>query len=134
MTALAEADCMTVPRIARRKPLSARIGVFGVGYHAYWPQFPGLYEELMGKLTTFVELVQAHGVEIVNFGMIDDAESAYAVLPRLKAADLDLVFCDMLTYATSASFAAIALGASSPAASRGHGLRACHHVHATVQR
>jgi L-arabinose isomerase len=99
---------MTTPQIPRRKPLQARIGVFGVGYHAYWPQFDGLLEELLGKLATFVDLVRACDVEVVDFGMVDDAESAYALLPRLQGADLDLVFCDMLTYATSASFAAIA--------------------------
>jgi L-arabinose isomerase len=105
---------MDIPRIPRRKPLAARIGVFGVGFHAYWPQFDGLLDELLGKLDRFVGMVQAEQVEVVNFGMVDDAESAYALLPRLKAADLDLVFCDMLTYATSASFAAIARGLDVP--------------------
>ena len=105
---------MTTPRIPRRKPLVARIGVFGVGYHAYWPQFDGLLDELLGKLATFVDLVKAFDVEVVDFGMVDDAEAAYALLPRLKGADLDLVFCDMLTYATSASFAAISRGLDVP--------------------
>jgi L-arabinose isomerase len=102
------------PRIPRRKPLTARVGVFGVGYHVYWPQFDGLLDELLGKLTTFVDRLRTYDVEVFDFGMVDDAESAYAVLPRLKAADLDLVFCDMLTYATSASFAAIARGLDVP--------------------
>ncbi len=105
---------MISPLIPRRKPLAARIGVFGVGYHVYWPQFEGLLDELLGKLATFVERVKAHDVEVVDFGMVDDAESAYTLLPRLKAADLDLVFCDMLTYATSASFAAIVRGLDVP--------------------
>lgn len=105
---------MSTLHIARRKPLAARIGVFGVGFHAYWPQFDGLLDELLAKLDVFISKLAVHGVEVVNFGMVDDAESAYAVLPRLKAADLDLVFCDMLTYATSASFAAIARGLDVP--------------------
>lgn len=105
---------MSTLHIARRKPLAARIGVFGVGFHAYWPQFDGLLDELLAKLDVFIGKLAVHGVEVVNFGMVDDAESAYAVLPRLKAADLDLVFCDMLTYATSASFAAIARGLDVP--------------------
>jgi L-arabinose isomerase len=91
-------------RIPRRKPRNARVGVFGVGYHAYWPQFEGLLDELRGKQAVFVEKVESYDVEVIDFGVVDDAESAYALLPRLKAADLDLVFCDMLTYATSASF------------------------------
>jgi L-arabinose isomerase len=95
-------------RVARRKPRTARIGIFGVGFHKYWPQFDGLLDEMHRKLGIFVEKVRARHVQVTNFGIVDDAASAYALLPRLKGADLDLVFCDMLTYATSASFAAIA--------------------------
>jgi L-arabinose isomerase len=78
--------------------------VFGVGYHVYWKQFPGLLEELLGKLAVLAGMVEATGATATNFGMVDKAEDAYQLLPRLKAADLDLVFCDMVTYATSATF------------------------------
>jgi L-arabinose isomerase len=101
-------------RVARRKPRTAHVGIFGVGFHKYWPQFEGLLDEMRRKLDIFVGKVQAHGVQVTNFGMVDDATSAYALLPRLKAADLDLVFCDMLTYATSASCAAILRGLDVP--------------------
>jgi L-arabinose isomerase len=98
---------MITSSIARRKPLSARVGVFGVGFHAYWHQFEGLYDELKDKLGVFEEFLVTCGVEVFDFDIVDDAESAYALLPKLKAADLDLVFCHMLTYATSATFGAI---------------------------
>ncbi|HEU0138516.1 MAG TPA: L-fucose/L-arabinose isomerase family protein [Bryobacteraceae bacterium] len=94
-------------KVPRRKPRTARIGVFGVGYHVYWAQFSGLLEELMAKLDVLVRRVEATGATVQNFDMVDKAQDAYALVPRLKAADLDLIFCDMLTYATSASFAAI---------------------------
>lgn len=94
-------------KVQRRKPRTARVGIFGVGYHVYWNQFPGLLPELMAKLDVLVERVRATGVTVENFGMVDKAQDAYALVPKLKAADLDLIFCDMLTYATSASFAAI---------------------------
>lgn len=94
--------------VERRKPRTARIGIFGVGYHVYWGQFPGLLDELMRKLDVLVERVAATGVEVTNFGMVDKAQDAYALVPKLKAADLDLIFCDMLTYATSATFGVIA--------------------------
>lgn len=100
--------------IERLKPLSANIGVFGVGHDKYWSQFDGLLGELKSKLERFIGKVKANGVNVTNFGIVDNAQSASRVLPRLQAADLDLVFVDMLTYATSASFAAIARGLSVP--------------------
>jgi L-arabinose isomerase len=94
-------------RVQRRKPRTARVGVFGVGYHTYWKQFPGLLEELQCKLGVLVRKVEGNGVCVENFGMVDKAQDAYALVPRLRAADLDLIFCDMLTYATSATFAVV---------------------------
>jgi L-arabinose isomerase len=73
----------------------------------YWNQFPGLRGTLTGHLATFAEQVRAQGVSVQTFGIVDNAESAYALLPTLEAADLDLIFCDMLTYATSATFGAL---------------------------
>ena len=92
------------PQIPRRKPRTARIGIFGVGHHTYWNQFPGLHAEMLAKIDILVGRVAATGVQVTNFGLIDHAPAAYALLPKLKAADLDLIFCDMVTYATSATF------------------------------
>ena len=91
-------------RIPRRKPRTANIGVFGVGHYTYWGQFPGLRDELLNKMDVFVKRVAGHEVQVTNFGLIDDARGATALLPKLKAAPLDLIFCDMLTYATSSTF------------------------------
>ncbi len=91
-------------RVQRRKPRQAHIAVFGVGHYNYWPQFEGLLDELCEKLSAFVEMVRARDVMVSDFGIIDDAEGAYELLPKLKAADPDLIFCDMLTYATSSTF------------------------------
>jgi len=100
--------------VTRRKKRTANIGIFGVGFHKYWSQFDGLLDELTGKLNIFIERVKAHEVQVTSFGIADDAASAYALLPKLRAADLDLVFCHMLTYATSASFGAIIHGLDIP--------------------
>ena len=97
----------SVMQLARRKARTANVGVFGVGHYHYWPQFDGLLDELHRKIQTLVGKVAACGVEVTNFGLIDDAKGAYALLPKLKAADLDLVFCDMVTYATSSTFGVI---------------------------
>lgn len=93
--------------IERRKALTANVGVFGVGFWKYWDQFEGMLDEIHEKQKKFIEKLEKLDVQIHDFGLIDDAESTYALVPRLKAANLDLIFCDMLTYATSSTFGTI---------------------------
>jgi len=97
----------SVPVIKRRVETIPRIGVFGVGYAKYWEQFEGLYNQMLEKQEVFLKKVKMNLAEVVDFGMIDDVTSAYELLPRLKGANLDLIFCDMLTYATSSTFGII---------------------------
>jgi len=92
------------PLIPRRKPLTAKVGLFGVGHITYWGQFEGLLDEMHDKLSVLEQKVSRSGVEAVNFGMVDNAKSAYTLRDRLRSAQLDLIFCDMVTYATSATF------------------------------
>lgn len=103
-----------VSLIPRRKPRTARIGIFGVGHHTYWGQFEGLRDQMLAKIEHLVRRVAATGVEVTNFGLVDTAQASYDLLPKLRGADLDLVFCDMVTYATSATFAAIVRGLDIP--------------------
>ncbi|MGV8135687.1 MAG: hypothetical protein AB2L20_10765 [Mangrovibacterium sp.] len=84
-----------------------RIGVFGVGYDKYWGQFPGLHEELMEKHQTFIQKIPGHEATIIDFGMVDSPAKAYQIVTELQAANLDLIFCNMLTYATSGTFGII---------------------------
>jgi L-arabinose isomerase len=93
-----------VVRVPRRKPRTAHVGVFGVGHYTYWGQFEGLRDELVAKMDVLVQRLRSHELQVTDFGLIDNAQGAYALLPRLKAANLDLIFCDMVTYATSSTF------------------------------
>lgn len=95
---------MSSSQIPRIKPLQARVGLIGVGHHVYWPQFDGLLDEMHRKLGHLQNQLQAEQLTVVNFGMVDDARSAYAAVPGIKSADIDLLFVDMVTYATSATF------------------------------
>jgi L-arabinose isomerase len=92
---------------ARIKPLTANVGVFGVGHHTYWKQFDGLLDEMRRKLAHLVKKLQAQNLSVTEFGMVDCAEAAYQVVPRINAADLDLLFVDMVTYATSSTFGTV---------------------------
>jgi len=89
------------------KKNTSRIGVFGVGYDKYWEQFPGLYDELMRKQDTIIQKIPAKQTTIIDFGMVDNPEKAYEMVKKLEGANLDLIFCNMLTYATSGTFGII---------------------------
>jgi L-arabinose isomerase len=91
--------------IERRVPLTARVGLVGVGHHVYWNQFEGLHSVMLKKMETFKQKIIGHGVEAIDFGLLDNSETAYRALESIKKADIDLLFIDMVTYATSATFA-----------------------------
>ncbi|MDR6804809.1 L-arabinose isomerase [Dyadobacter sp. BE34] len=94
--------------IQKRQPTRPRIGVFGVGYFKYWSQFDGLLDDMLRKQEVFIEKIRGSAdVELVDFGLVDDVQKAYELVPKLHAANLDLIFCDMLTYATSNTFGTI---------------------------
>lgn len=93
--------------IERKKQRCAKIGIFAVAHATYWGQFEGLYDNIMGYHHDFCEMTRKNGVEIVDFGMIDSSEKAYAAVPEILAANVDLIFCNMVTYATSSVFAPI---------------------------
>jgi len=98
----------------RRTQTIARIGVFGVGYYKYWDQFPGLLEELKKKQEVLIGMVKQEQVEVIDFGLIDNVKSAYELITALQAGNLDLIMCDMLTYATSSTFGIIIKSIDTP--------------------
>lgn len=93
--------------IQRKYKRTARIGIFAVAHAVYWEQFEGLYEKIMGYHREFVKMVEERDAEVVDFGMIDSNEKAYEILPKMQSAGIDLLFCNMVTYATSSVFAPI---------------------------
>jgi len=53
-----------------------RIGLFGIGLEAYWPQFPELKERLEGFIGEVERRLGRPGIEVVNLGLIDTPEKA----------------------------------------------------------
>ena len=93
--------------IPRRKPLAAEVGLVSVGLATYWKQFPGLLDEMKRKTAVLAQKLAAHQVRVTDFGMVDSAERAYETLPAIRAAAPDMLLVDMVTYATSITFAPI---------------------------
>lgn len=80
-----------------------RVGLFGIGLEAYWPQFAGLQERLAGYVATVAARLARPGVEVVNLGLIDTPERAFAAGRALRRADVDLIFLQVTTYALSST-------------------------------
>ncbi len=93
--------------IQRKNPLTARVGIFAVAHAIYWEQFDGLYDNIMGYHKDLVDHISENSVEIIDFGMVDSSEKAYETLSKINAANIDILFCNMATYATSSVFAPI---------------------------
>ena len=81
----------------------AKIGLFGIGLNAYWPQFAGLKKRLEGHLRVVEGKLQRPGVEIVNLGLIDTPEKALEAGHQFRAADVDVIFLHVTTYALSST-------------------------------
>jgi len=86
---------------SRRKQAGGKVGVFGIGLAAYWPQFPGLKDRLEGYQREVESRLVAFGVEVVSAGLVDTAPAAVAAGQRFAGAQLDLIICYVGTYATS---------------------------------
>src|ERR671914_988561 len=81
--------------------MSARVGIFGIGLAAYWPQFDGLRERIEGYQRRVEQKVRELGGEVVSAGLVDTAQGAREAGDRFARAGVDLVLCHAVTYATS---------------------------------
>ena len=91
-----------------------RIGLFGIGLAAYWPQFAGLEERLRGYLDVVAQRVDRPNVELVNLGLIDDPELALEAGHAFRRADVDLILLYVTTYALSSTVLPVVQRAKTP--------------------
>ena len=80
-----------------------KLGLFGIGLEAYWPQFKGLKPRLEGYLKVVAERLRHPGVDVVNLGLIDSPPKALAAGHRFRQEDVDLIFLYVTTYALSST-------------------------------
>ena len=78
----------------------ARIGVFSIALGAYLPQFPSLVPEFESQYADFKRMIP-DSVELIDGGLVTTKELAMAAGDKFRAADVDLVILQLLTYATS---------------------------------
>lgn len=94
---------MQLTRIQPRHTRPLRVGLFGIGLDAYWPQFAGLKERLEGYLSRVESKLRRPDVEVVNLGLIDTPPKAMDAGHAFRQQDVDLIFLHVTTYALSST-------------------------------
>jgi L-arabinose isomerase len=98
----------------KREVYRARIGIFGIGLAAYWPQFPELKQRLEGYQRRVESRLAGFGADVVSGGLVDSAPAAALAGHAFAASGLDLIICYVGTYATSSQVLAVVQRAKLP--------------------
>jgi L-arabinose isomerase len=91
-----------------------RVGIFGIGLAAYWPQFDGLRERLESYQQGIQARLEAMGAEVVSAGLVDTPQAARKAGEALAQARVDLVMVYAATYATSSQVLPVVQAVGSP--------------------
>jgi L-arabinose isomerase len=85
-------------RNLRPKP---KIGYFGSGLAAYWPQFPELKPAVLETMERHAVRLEAIGCQVVHGGLVDGAEKSNAVGDQFAREQVDLIIGEIMTYTAS---------------------------------
>jgi L-arabinose isomerase len=91
-----------------------RVGIFGIGLAAYWPQFEGLRERLGGYQHGIEARLEAMGAEVVSAGLVDTPQAARQAGTTLASGRVDLVMLYTATYATSSQVLPVVQAVDAP--------------------
>lgn len=78
----------------------AKVGVFSIALGAYLPQFPTLVPEFKNQYEVFKKMIP-NTVDIIDGGIVTTKEASQKAGDLFRAADVDVIFLQLLTYATS---------------------------------
>lgn len=84
-------------------PQKLRVGLFGIGLDTYWPQFPGLFDRLVGYQSAIADRLTGLDCTLVNAGLIDNPLKAREASDRFRREGVDLLFLYVSTYALSST-------------------------------
>ena len=84
------------------KQLVARVGIYSAGLKAYWDQFDGLKDRLIGYGKHLEDMI-GEEAEIYNYGLVDDEYAGRKAGEWFNEHNVDLILCHSATYFTSAS-------------------------------
>lgn len=98
----------------RQVRLPGRVGVFSVVHGIYFTQFEGLKESLTNFHQILCDDIRKMDVELTDYGIIENDREGYALIEKIRRDGVDLLFCNMITYATSSVFAPIVKALDTP--------------------
>ncbi len=93
--------------IKRKEKREGRIAFFSVVHEIYFEQFEGLEDNLKKYHSQLIEKVEKNDVDVIDYGIVGSSEAAFEVADKMAGDGIDVVFCNMITYATSSVFAPI---------------------------
>ncbi|MBS1814527.1 MAG: arabinose isomerase [Acidobacteria bacterium] len=79
-----------------------RIGLLGIGLEAYWSQFAGLEQRLIGYVSEVEQKIASSSRTVVNFGLVDTPEKSIETAHACRREDVDILLVYITTYALSA--------------------------------
>jgi L-arabinose isomerase len=94
---------ITIKSKRKIKKQTMTIGLFGIGLDAYWDQFDGLKLRLDGYLQTVESKLSDIHPDIINAGLVDTTEKAFAAGKLFRREDVDIIFLYVTTYALSST-------------------------------
>jgi len=80
-----------------------RVGLVGLGLEAYWSQFEGLEQRLIGYLGEVEQMISAEARDVVNLGLVDTSEKALDAGHRCRREEVEILLVYVTTYALSAT-------------------------------
>jgi L-arabinose isomerase len=80
-----------------------KIGLFGIGLDAYWPQFEGLKERLETYINQVHQKLMLISPNIINAGLVDTIDKAFDAGKLFRCEDVDIIFLYVTTYALSST-------------------------------
>ena len=100
--------------IERKKKRTANIAFFSVVHEVYFEQFEGLEESLNGYHNETIKLIEKNDVMVKDYGIVGSNSVAFDVAEQINGDKIDLIICNMITYATSSVFAPILQNTNAP--------------------
>ena len=78
----------------------ARVGLYSAGLQAYWSQFAGLHDRILGY-NAFIESRVGQWGEVFNFGLVDSEVAARDAGESFNAHNVDIILAHSGSYFTS---------------------------------